>query len=170
MARSSQGVPTFVVGACVALDELARRLNRQMDGLEGEVGEERPRLGKCRPVRLDEIDEFIHEVLGGVEIIRQVGGLAVREPWRLPVDGKVGLFLEDVGTRGVKGERSVEAPGARQRGRGVSEVPLAAEIGAVAGSAQAAGDGHHVRAQLPFVAGSPAMAKRGRDVQARHPG
>ena len=126
MARSSQGVPAFVVDAFVALDELAWRLNRQMHGLEREVGEEGPRLRNRGPVGVDEIDEFVHQVLGRVEVVRQIGGLAVGEPRRLAVDGQVGLLLEVVGAGGIEGERSVEAPGTGQGGRGVTEVPLAA--------------------------------------------
>ena len=170
MARSSQDVPALVVDALVALDELAWRLNRQMHGLEREVGEERPRLGNRCPVGVDELDESIHQMLGRVEVLRQIGGLAVGEPRRLAVDGQVGLLLEVVGAGGIECERSVEAPGAGQGGRRVTEVPLAAQVGAVAGIAQAAGDGDHVGAQLAFVAGSPAVTKRGRAVEACHAG
>lgn len=56
MTLSPQRVPSFVVDALVSLDELPRRLNRQVDRLEGEVGEEGPWLPTRGPVRVDELD------------------------------------------------------------------------------------------------------------------
>ena len=63
MTLPPQRVPSFVVHALVAFDELARRLNRQVDRLKGEVGEEGLSLTIRNPIRVDELDEPVHEVL-----------------------------------------------------------------------------------------------------------
>ena len=105
-------------------------------------------------------------MLRRVEILRQIGRFAVGEPGRLAVDGQIGLLLEVVGAGGVKRERAIESARAGQRGRAVAEVPLAAQVGAIAGGAQAAGDRDHVGAQLAAVARSTAMTKRRGHMQA----
>ena len=117
------------VGAFVLVDKGLRGLGGDVDGQERQVGEEGfAVLGRC----VDVADQPVDEELRGIEILGQVGGLAVLEPVGGPVERQIGPLLVVVAAGGVEREGAVEPPGVGQVAGTMAQVPLAGHPGVVA--------------------------------------
>ena len=90
MASLSQVVPTFVIHAHVAVDVRLRCLHGNVHGLKRHVGEERFTVAE---IAANELDGFVDQEARGVEVVRQLEALAIRNPVCPIVDRQVRPLL-----------------------------------------------------------------------------
>ena len=128
--------PPAVKSAAVAVRVGRGCLDRNVNGLEGEVGEEgrSPRRGLVE-VPGQPVDQQIR----GIEVLRHPHRTPVLEPGRFGIIGHVGLGGPVVRARGVKGQGPVEALAVGQFAGAMPQVPLAGHQGPVAFGLQSFG-------------------------------
>ena len=152
------GVPAGIIHAGIVGGEFRGSLHRDVDGHEGEVGEER-RFG----VSFVHISHhLVDDEFGGIEVVRQAGRHVVLVPRRVRVVGHVGLVFPVVGAGGVQREGPVKAVGFRQIALAAAEVPLAGHQRAVAEGLQAFGERGDAGLEAHGVAGL-AFVRLGQD-------
>ena len=157
---AAQRLPARVVTAAVAVDRLARRLQRDVVGLEGEIEEER--LIRRAPSVLAQITECaVDEELRGVVLARHRRLAVVLEPVDLVGEREIALTgVPVVGPAVALHQRSIEAAGAGQVVGFLAEVPLADRIGPVASVAQQRGERHHTAIEHGEVARLAVLRER----------
>ena len=158
VATLALDVPAVGVGGFVFVDIGLRGLGGDVDRQERQVGEEGFAVLRRG---VDVADQPVDEELRGIEVLRQVGGLAVLEPVSGLVERQIGPLLVIVAAGGVEREGAVESPGVGQVAGAMAQVPLAGHPGMVARALQQGGDGGDILRQVAPIGGDVTVFVRG---------
>jgi len=100
MPRLAQGVPAFIIDAVIISGEFRWCLDRYVDGLKAEKGEE----GRISAGIAQILDHLVDDEFRRIELVRQLCSLAILVPRGVVIVRHVGFVLPIVGAGCVKGK------------------------------------------------------------------